>query len=58
MALPKTLTTVTTFSKILAALFFILFPFVGFYFGMQYQALLDKTNQQSSLNTTTEKPNR
>jgi hypothetical protein len=37
MSLPKSLTTVTTFSKILAALLFILFPLIGFQFGMLYQ---------------------
>lgn len=37
MSLPKSLTTVTTFSKILAALLFILFPLIGFRFGMNYQ---------------------
>jgi hypothetical protein len=35
--LPKWLTTVTPFSKYLAMFLFILFPFVGFYLGMQYQ---------------------
>jgi hypothetical protein len=34
MALPKSLTTVTPFSKMLALLIFILFPFVGFYLGL------------------------
>jgi hypothetical protein len=35
--LHRYLFTVTTFSKLLAMLLFILFPFVGFYLGMQYQ---------------------
>ena len=35
--LHRYLFTVTTFSKLLAMFFFILFPFVGFYLGMMYQ---------------------
>ena len=38
--LPKQLTTVTPFSKVLAIVLFILFPFIGFLSGMQYQSLL------------------
>lgn len=38
MALPKFLTTVTSFSKILAAVLFITLPFAGFYLGLQYEA--------------------
>ncbi|MEK7186617.1 MAG: hypothetical protein AAB675_04650 [Patescibacteria group bacterium] len=38
MALPKSLTTVTTFSKILALFLFILLPFAGFYAGYKYRA--------------------
>lgn len=34
-------TTVTPFSKLLALLVFILFPFTGFYLGMQYQKSFD-----------------
>ncbi len=34
--------TVTTLSKLLALLFFILFPIVGFYLGMQYQEIINK----------------
>lgn len=41
MGLPKSLTTVTTFSKILAATLFISFPLIGFYFGMAYQKNID-----------------
>lgn len=41
MKLPKSLTTVTTFSKILAALLFILFPFIGFRLGVSYQKSVD-----------------
>lgn len=39
--LPKQLTTVTWFSKVLAIVLFISFPFIGFLLGMQYQSLLD-----------------
>lgn len=41
MILPKSLTTVTAFSKLLAGLLFILFPLVGFRFGMLYQKNID-----------------
>lgn len=37
MSLPKYLTTVTTFSKILAMILFILLPIVGFELGKSYQ---------------------
>ena len=37
MRLPKSLTTVTRFSKILAMILFILFPILGFKLGMDYQ---------------------
>src|SRR3990167_9211345 len=37
MELPKSLSTVTGFSKLLALFLFILLPFVGFYIGMQYE---------------------
>lgn len=36
-AIHKYLFTVTTFSKLLAMVLFILLPFLGFYLGMQYQ---------------------
>lgn len=36
MPLPKSLTTVTTFSKIIALILFILLPFAGFYLGYKY----------------------
>lgn len=35
--LPKSLTTVTPLSKIIAAALFITFPFIGFYLGIKYQ---------------------
>ena len=41
--------TVTTFSKTLALIMFIAFPFLGFYLGMQYQKGLDKPFIQSVL---------
>ena len=37
MQLPKSLTTVTTFSKILAGVLFVTLPLVGFYLGMEYE---------------------
>ena len=37
MTLPKELTTVTPFSKYLAMILFIIFPFVGFYLGSIYE---------------------
>src|SRR3990167_8978293 len=37
MTLPRYLTTVTSFSKIIAAVLFIIFPFAGFYIGLQYE---------------------
>lgn len=37
MTLPKSLTTVTTFSKILAMFLFLLLPFAGFYAGYKYR---------------------
>ncbi|CAN5203631.1 hypothetical protein BH11PAT1_BH11PAT1_1700 [soil metagenome] len=37
MKLPKSLTTVTTFSKLLALWLYLFLPFAGFYLGMQYQ---------------------
>lgn len=42
--LPKSLTTVTTFSKIIALILFILMPFIGFYIGIKYQKTLDSMN--------------
>lgn len=53
MTLPKTLTTATTFSKILAMLLFIFFPLVGFRYGMLYQKGIDDTLR--SVKTDTEK---
>jgi hypothetical protein len=40
--LSKQLTTVTTFSKIVALIMFVSFPFIGFYLGISYQKRLDK----------------
>lgn len=39
MKLPLSFTTVTTLSKLLALFLFILFPLVGFKFGMEYQKI-------------------
>lgn len=45
MSLPKELTTVTRFSKIMAITLFITLPILAFVFGMNYQKLLINTNQ-------------
>ncbi|MDO8497934.1 MAG: hypothetical protein Q7S61_05330 [bacterium] len=39
MKLPVWATTVTPLSKILAGIFFIIFPIIGFYLGIQYQKM-------------------
>lgn len=36
MQLPKSFTTVTTFSKVIALTLFVLLPFIGFYLGFKY----------------------
>jgi len=41
--LPSSWVTVTPLSKIVAMIFFILFPFLGFYFGIQYQKLFNSS---------------
>ncbi len=45
-ALHRYLFTVTTFSKLLAAILFIVLPFIGFYLGMRYQQklIINQTN--------------
>ena len=48
MKLPKSVTTVTSFSKIIALCLFVLLPFIGFVFGMKYQKLVDKYSQAES----------
>lgn len=51
--LPKSLTTVTTFSKILAMILFITLPFLGFYLGMRYnEGIQVKTNSNNPTVTT------
>ncbi|MBI3980952.1 hypothetical protein HY345_03050 [Candidatus Microgenomates bacterium] len=42
MNLPKELTTVTPLSKILAIIFFITFPLMGFYLGLSYQKNIEQ----------------
>jgi|SRR5581483_6955974 len=56
MPLPKTLTTVTPFSKALAIVLFFLFPIFGFALGMEYQKAMDMQNVPTSTITTTIKP--
>ena len=55
MSLPKSLTTVTTFSKLIALILFITFPFVGFYIGVEYQKNINNQTfiQESKYETTT-----
>jgi hypothetical protein len=55
MKFPRWAITVTPLSKALAMFFFILFPFIGFYLGINYQRSVDKINSlhtfsQPSLN--------
>lgn len=40
--LPKSWTTVTGLSKILALILFILLPFIGFLLGRNFQSTLDR----------------
>lgn len=42
--LAKSLTTVTTFSKFMALMLFILLPLVAFKMGMEYGALMERCN--------------
>ena len=48
--------TVTTFSKTLALIMFIVFPFAGFYLGMQYQKGLDRPFIQQDASPSKIKP--
>jgi hypothetical protein len=55
--LPRSLTTVTLFSKTLAGIIFIALVFTGFFAGMKYQAMTDFIKiQQSNLITTKPSP--
>ncbi|OGK53594.1 hypothetical protein A3B56_03290 [Candidatus Roizmanbacteria bacterium RIFCSPLOWO2_01_FULL_45_11] len=51
MKLSHSLTTVTTFSKLIALLVFILLPFVGFKLGMEYQKMVYPTQLPASATT-------
>jgi hypothetical protein len=62
MKIPKSLTTVTHFSKIITLIFFILFPFLSFYLGFKYHQLtnpkpivknIDKSQTANLLNENT-----
>lgn len=46
MALPKELTTVTPFSKLMAAILFIVLPFIGFLLGIRYQQRIELLERQ------------
>ena len=48
MAKKNEFNTVTTFSKVLAFIMFVTFPFIGFYIGMHFQKELDKPFIQES----------
>lgn len=53
MPLPKSLTTVTALSKTLAAILFIILPFLGFFLGMQYQkGIAGQNNINTTINHT------
>lgn len=56
MFLPKELATVTPLSKTLAMILFIALPFIGFYFGMRYQSMVDlnKQEQENIISVTNE----
>lgn len=49
MTLPKSLTTVTTISKLLALWLYLFLPFAGFYLGMGYQKWSDTTKGNSTV---------
>ena len=46
MAKKNAFNTVTTYSKVLAFIMFVTFPFAGFYVGMHFQKALDKPFMQ------------
>src|SRR5579859_7291054 len=47
--LPAWATTVTPFSRILALLMLIIFPILGFYYGLSYQKQLDQNQQVNKM---------
>lgn len=51
-SLPKSLTTVTPFSKALAMILFIIFPIIGFYLGTIYQVRSITLNQNQQKQAT------
>ena len=53
MELPKPLVTVTTLSKVLAGILFVLLPFIGFYLGTKYQISLSPKVTETPTVTTT-----
>ena len=56
MTLPKSLTTVTQLSKTLALILLVALPFIGFYFGTQYQKTVDSADQQIFVATSSQQP--
>jgi hypothetical protein len=57
--LPKSLTTVTKASKLLALFLFVMLPFIGFYLGISYQINSQKTHSKSTtqISQPTTQPN-
>ena len=53
MELPKPLVTVTTLSKILEGILFVLLPFTGFYLGMKYQTSISPKANEDITNVAT-----
>lgn len=52
ITLPKQLTAVTLFSKIVAFILFVAFPFIGFVLGVRYQTLLCKAEGEAQVSIT------
>jgi hypothetical protein len=52
MKLPKSFTTVTPFSKLLALSLFVIFPIIGFFLGVTYQKTVTPLPPQIPLEST------
>ncbi len=50
--LPKYMTTVTPFSKIVALIMYIVLPILGFYLGVQYQQMKEVTSYRPTFQNT------
>ena len=53
MKLPKSFTTVTPFSRLIALILFVLLPFVGFYTGVLYQRSITPPQQLITISPVT-----